>query len=206
MTRAGRRASANGKPSSKPSGRHSAVVQSAQEERKAAAEHRKTAKIEKQAQQAEQKAREKGEHGRVTPGNAKKLLGVAKILGPPLAPYLAAAAGAARERYDRMRARRLGVAVEDIGQYTGHGAALHARIAGDHRALTDLRQQAAYSNAEEKAATEQFAERTGARLEQLTGAVRAAERLPTARRRAAHRAVAEELARLEDELLGKFGI
>ncbi|GAB2740099.1 DUF6474 family protein [Salinifilum aidingensis] len=198
MTRVGRRTPGGGK--------HSTAVESAKEQRKAAAEHRKAAKIEQRARQAEQKAREKGEHGRVTPGNAKKLIGVAKVVGPVLAPYLAAAAGTARERYDRMRARHLGVAVEDVGHYTGHGAALHARIAGDHRALTDLRQQAARSGAEEKAATEQFAERTDARLEQLTGAVRAAERLPAARRRSAHRAVTEDLARIEDELLGKFGV
>ncbi|MER7084049.1 DUF6474 family protein, partial [Saccharopolyspora kobensis] len=36
--------------------------------------------------------------------------------------------------------------------------------------------------------------------------VRAAERMPTQRRRSAHRAVDAELGRIEDDLLTRFGV
>lgn len=178
---------------------HVAAMRTAQAKRKTAAENRKALKI-------EQKARRKGEYGRVTPGNAKKALGVVKIVGPVLAPYALRAASAARERYDRMRARRLGVAMDDIGRFTGHGAALHARIHGDGKALRDLHEQAAHRDAEERVPVNQFVERTSARLDQLASAVAAAERIPAARRRATHRAVSSELSRIEEQLLNKFGV
>ncbi|KAA5836409.1 hypothetical protein F1721_07575 [Saccharopolyspora hirsuta] len=146
----------------------------------------------------------KGEHGRITPSNAKKVIGVAKVVGPVLVPFAIRAASAVRDSYDRARARRLGVPVDDLGTYTGHGAALHARIAGDSDALRALREQA--GDEEARLAAEQYAERTGARLMQLTTAVRAAERMPAQRRRSAHRAVDAELGQIEDDLLTRFGV
>ncbi|GAA0508390.1 hypothetical protein GCM10011581_19640 [Saccharopolyspora subtropica] len=146
-----------------------------------------------------------GEHGRITPGRAKKVIGVAKVVVPVLVPFARHAATAARERYDRMRARHLGVPVDQLGSFSGRGAALHARIAGDAEALRDLRTQSA-GNDEVSLAAEQYAERTAARLAQLTSAVRAAERMPAQRRRSAHRAVDAELGEIEDELLTRFGI
>lgn len=161
----------------------------------------------KQAKKADKKAAnaiKKGEHGRITPGNAKKIIGVAKVVGPVVAPFALHAVSVARERYERMRARRLGVPVDELGTFTGRGAALHARIAGDAGALSELREQSA--STEEAVVAEQYAERTAKRLEQLTSAVRAAERMPAQRRRSAHRAVDAELGRIEDDLLTRFGV
>ncbi|MBB5154240.1 DUF6474 family protein [Saccharopolyspora phatthalungensis] len=172
---------------------------------KGTADFRKAVKRAKKADKKVAKAIEKGEHGRITPGNAKKIIGVAKVVGPVLLPFALRAASAARERYERMRARRLGVPVDDLGKFTGRGAALHARIAGDTDALHDLRAQSATSE-ESSLAAEQYAERTGARLEQLTSAVRAAERMPTQRRKSTHRAVNAELGQIEDDLLTHFGV
>jgi hypothetical protein len=165
---------------------------------------KKTAKALKKADKRTAKAISKGEHGRITPGNAKKVIGIAKVVGPVLAPFALKAARTARERLDRSRARKLGVPVEELGRYTGRGAALHARIAGDINALADLREQA--PDAESEVAAERYAEQTGQRLDRLTSAVRAAERMPAQRRRSAHRAVDHELGRIESELLNKFGI
>ncbi|RKT84328.1 hypothetical protein SAMN05421805_103255 [Saccharopolyspora antimicrobica] len=167
-------------------------------------ESRRTAKAAKKADKRAAKAIKKGEHGRITPGNAKKVIGVAKVVGPVLLPFAVRAASALRNSYDRTRARHLGVPVDDLGTYTGHGAALHARIAGDSEALRALREQA--EDAEARLVADQYAERTGARLMQLTTAVRAAERMPTQRRRSAHRAVDAELGRIEDDLLTRFGV
>lgn len=182
------------------------------EARTARAESRARGKNEKRAAKAEKK----GEHGRFTPGNTKKAIGVAKILAPVLAPFAAKAAATTRDRYDRIRARRLGVPVEDLGRFSGRGAALHARIAGDADALQDLRSksgdhQGGRSSQEDSPGSrtvdiEQFADNAEKRLSQLTSAVRAAERMPSGRRRAAHRAVAGELNRIEDDLLRRFDL
>jgi hypothetical protein len=148
----------------------------------------------------------KHENGRITPSNAKRLIGVAKVVGPVLAPFALKAISAARESYDRMRARQLGVPVEDLGRFTGKGAALHARIAGDLDTLRELRSRSAGRTDKDSVAAERFADATGRRLGQLTSAVRAAEHMPTARRRAAHRAVSGELGRIEDDLLNRLGV
>jgi hypothetical protein len=135
----------------------------------------------------------------ITPKRAKNLVGVAKVVAPALipvlAPVIARGAGMLSEQYDRYRARRLGVDVADIGKYSGFGARLHARIVGFSEALEGLR-----------ASDSSWVSKTEARLAQLLAAVRASERMPTARRKAAHRAVATDLDVLEQELLRRLNV
>ncbi|SFS84479.1 DUF6474 family protein [Saccharopolyspora flava] len=164
---------------------------------------KKAAKALRKADKQTAKAIKKGEYGAVTPGNAKKIIKIAKIVGPVLAPFALRAASSVRAGYDRSRARKLGVGVDELGRFTGRGAALHARIAGDSSALRDLREQA---TSEERGAAETYAAQADARLAQLTSAVRAAERMPAPRRKSAHRAVDQELTRIESELLTRFGV
>ncbi|WP_343231413.1 DUF6474 family protein [Saccharopolyspora ipomoeae] len=164
---------------------------------------KKAAKALRKADKQTAKAIKKGEYGAVTPGNAKKIIKIGKIVVPVLAPFALRAASSARASYDRSRARRLGVGVDELGRFTGRGAALHARIAGDAHALRDLREQ---STGEERGAAETYAAQADARLAQLTSAVRAAERMPAPRRKSAHRAVNQELTRIENELLTRFGV
>jgi hypothetical protein len=143
-----------------------------------------------------------GRTPRITPERAKRLIKLARVVAPtvvPLvAPYALRAAGAVRDGVDRMRARRLGVPPGELARYTGHGARLHARIAGVAQALAEL--------SERQPAAAGFADEGRATLAKLTAAVRAAEHMPSSRRRAAHRAVAAELDRLEAELLRRLGI
>ncbi len=142
---------------------------------------------------------------RFTPKKAKNALAVAKIVGPAVIPLVAPvvlrAFGEARDRIDRMKARRLGVAVGDLAQYSGRGGALHARISGVAEAIAELRDRPD-ATAEDRT----YAGRSETTLRQLTAAVRAAERMPSARRRAAHRAVATELDELEQRLLTRLGL
>ncbi|MFF0144536.1 hypothetical protein ATK36_3288 [Amycolatopsis sulphurea] len=153
----------------------------------------------------ESKAKHEVGEARITPKKAKNAVAVAKVLGPAVlpvvAPYAVRAAGAARELYDRYQARKMGVAVDQLGEYTGRGAALHARIAGLVQGLGELRKSAKATDADRK-----FTEETQSTLEQLSATVRAAERMPAARRKAAHRAVNGELERLEDQLLHRLGV
>ncbi|GDY31134.1 DUF6474 family protein [Gandjariella thermophila] len=148
------------------------------------------------------KDRSTPDEGKLTPRRAKRLIKLAKVVGPtvvPLvAPYALRAAGAFREGVDRLRARRLGVPPTELARYTGHGARLHARIASAARALAEL--------SERQPEAAEFAGASHATLAKLTAAVRAAEHMPSARRRAAHRAVATELNRIEGELLRRIGI
>lgn len=142
---------------------------------------------------------------RLTPGRAKNLVGVAKVIGPAVvpvvAPYVLRAASAARDGLDRYRARRLGVNVEHLAEYSGRGGALHARIAGADQSLAELESRPGATDADRE-----FAGRSRATLGKLAAAVRAAERMPTARRKAAHRSVAHELDPVERELLSRLGV
>lgn len=141
----------------------------------------------------------------LTPKKGKNAVSVAKIVVPAVAPVLAPlavrAAGVARETYDRYQARKLGVPVERLSEFTGRGAPLLARIAGVSEALTELRDSGRASTEDKD-----FAQRGHQTLEQLTAAVHAAERMPSTRRKSAHKAVAAELERLESQTLKRLGV
>jgi len=142
---------------------------------------------------------------RITPGKAKNAVAVTKIIGaavlPVVTPYLTKSAGTVRDRWYRMRARRLGVGIDELAEYTGRGGGLHARLAGAATALTELREKPGAS-----AGDITWADSTETKLRQLTAAVRAAERMPGPRRRAAHKAVAAELDHVEESLLHRLGV
>jgi len=140
-----------------------------------------------------------------TPARAKNAIAVAKVLGPVVlpvvTPYVVKTASAVRDRWDRAKARRLGVSVDDLGRYTGKGGALHARISGAANGVQELRTKANVS-----ASDLEFADAAESTLSQLAAAVRAAERMPTPRRKGAHRAVAAELDKIEERLLTSLGV
>ncbi|GEL16436.1 DUF6474 family protein [Pseudonocardia asaccharolytica] len=161
-------------------------------------EARTRAKGEKQRADADRKDR-----GTLTPAKAKRLIGIGKVVAPLLAPYALAAAGAARAQWDTHRARKLGVAPDQLSTYSGRGGALHARIDRVAEALTQLDAgEPAYATG----AAHKFVLDTRPRLVDLTVAVRAAEQMPVPRRRTAFRAVSGELDRVETDLLGHLGV
>jgi hypothetical protein len=138
---------------------------------------------------------------RINPRNAKNAVAVAKVIGPAVAPvlipFVAKAAATLRNLKDARRAHRLGVPITDLAKYTGKGAMLHARMAG----LADVLQELA-----DRGKDAAFTAETSDKLGQLTSAVRAAERMPTARRKTVHKAVSAELDQLEQRILHKLGI
>lgn len=143
---------------------------------------------------------------RITPKKAKNAINVAKVVVPAVvpvvAPYAVRAATALREGIDQARAKRLGIAPADLRHFTGKGAALHARIAGLQRGLRELTSERGAGGED----ATRFAAQSQATLDKLTGAIRAAETMPAARRKAAHRAASVELDTMEDNLLRRFGI
>ncbi|WP_245574178.1 DUF6474 family protein [Amycolatopsis nigrescens] len=168
-------------------------------------------KADKKAAKQAKKARKKGTdpeadgESRFTPKKARNAVGVAKVVGPAvlpvLAPFAVRAAGAAREAYDRYQARRLGIGVDQLAEYTGRGGGLLARIAGLSDGLSDLSKSERATDDDRK-----FAERGRGSLEQLAATTRASERMPSARRKSAHRAVGAELDLLESQLLHRLGV
>jgi hypothetical protein len=137
----------------------------------------------------------------MTPARARRLIGVGRAVLPLLAPYALAAAGVARARWDAYQAARLGVTPDRLNAYTGRGGALHARIDRLAVALDELG-----DGAEATGDARRFAAETRPRLADLAVAVRAAEQMPAQRRRTAHRAVGDELDRVELALLRHLGI
>lgn len=139
----------------------------------------------------------------LTAKRAKRLIGVSKAVAPLLAPYALALAGIARSRWDAHRAARLGVEPGQLAAYSGPGGALHARLSRLAEALDELDRGTETSATD---AARRFARETRPRLADLAVAVRAAEQMPSPRRRTAYRAIGGELDRVEVQLLGHLGV
>ncbi|MCP2254343.1 hypothetical protein LY13_003110 [Prauserella aidingensis] len=166
----------------------------------------KSKKAARKERKAAKKAAKVDEHeSGLTPQKAKNAVKVAKIVipavGPALVPLAVRAAGTVREAYDRYQARRIGVPVEQLSEYSGHGGGLLARIAGAADGLAELRRAPQVTDDDIS-----FAQHAQGTLEQLTASVRAAEHMPSTRRKAAHKAIASELDNLESELLRRLGV
>lgn len=135
------------------------------------------------------------------PARIRRLLTVTRLLAPVLVPLIYRAATAARGALDERRADRLGVPLAQLGQFSGHGAELSARISGAEQTLRQV--------AEKKpkdAETKQFVAAINERLTDLAAAVTAAENMPTARRRGAHAAIAAQLDGIDADLMARLGL
>jgi hypothetical protein len=152
-------------------------------------------RAQKKARKAELKAKRKD-----ATATARSYLGVVKVVAPVLAPFVYKAATAVRGQVDARRARSIGIGVEQLGEFSGHGAAMRARIAGLEPALAQM------EPTHLAPADVEYRVTTTARLAELSAAVHAAERMPTPRRKAAHRSVAADLDRIDAELLQKLGV
>jgi Family of unknown function (DUF6474) len=136
-----------------------------------------------------------------SPTRIRRLLAVTRLLAPVAVPLVYRAAMAARGLIDERRADRLGVPLSQLGQFSGTGGRLSARIAGAEQSLRMV--------AEKKpkdAETKQFVAAMTDRLSDLSAAVTAAENMPTARRRAAHDAISEQLDGIDADLMARLGL
>src|SRR5258708_27349642 len=136
-----------------------------------------------------------------SPKRIRRVLTVSRLLAPIVVPLFYRAATAARGFVDERRAGRLGVRLSQIGQFSGHGAALSARIAGAEHSLRLV--------AEKKpkdAETKQFVAAITERLHDLSAAVPATENMPVLRRRTAHAAIAEQLDGIDADLMARLGL
>jgi hypothetical protein len=137
----------------------------------------------------------------LSPTRIRRTLTVTRLLAPVLAPLIYRAAIAARGAIDQRRADQLGIPLAQIGQFSGHGARLSARVAGAEQSL-----RAVQERKPKDPETKQFVAAISERLSDLSAAIGAAENMPTQRRRAAHAAVSSQLDGIEGDLLARLGL
>lgn len=149
--------------------------------------------------EAELKAAREGKL--LSPARIRRVLTVSRLLAPILMPLIYRAAMAARALVDQRRADQLGVPLAQIGQFSGHGAQLSARIAGAEKSLMMVQERKPKDTE-----TRQFVAAITERLADLSAAVTAAENMPAARRRTAHAAISSQLDGIEADLMARLGL
>lgn len=137
----------------------------------------------------------------LSPARIRRGMTILRLLAPVIVPVVYRAAIAARGLVDQRRADRLGVPLSQIGQFSGTGGALSARISG---AEQSLRQVAAKKPKD--AETKQFVSAISDRLTDLSAAVTAAENMPAAQRRAAQTAIGDQLNGIDADLMARLGV
>lgn len=154
----------------------------------------------KAQEDAARKTAEKATRDRFSVSQVRKYLGVARVLMPVLIPLAYRAATFIRGRIDVRRAQKLGVGLDQLADYSGHGASLTARIANAETSTKDI--LARHGDPD----TVEFIAVTRERLTNLNTAVRTAEHMPAPARKSAHTAIGGELTGIETELLGRLGV
>ncbi|OBK29541.1 hypothetical protein A5634_18210 [Mycobacterium asiaticum] len=137
----------------------------------------------------------------LSPTRIRRVFTVSRLLAPVLTPLIYRAAVAARGLIDQRRADQLGIPLAQIGQFSGHGARLSARVAGAEQSL-----RAVQEKKPKDAETKQFVTAISERLGDLSAAITTAENMPTQRRRAAHAAISSQLDGIEGDLLARLGV
>ena len=137
----------------------------------------------------------------LSPTRIRRVLTVSRLLAPILTPVIYRAPWPPARLIDQRRADQLGIPLAQIGQFSGHGAQLSARIAGSEKSLRMVQEKKP-----KDAETKQFAAAITERLTDLSAAVTAAENMPAARRRAAHAAISSQLDGIEADLMARLGL
>jgi hypothetical protein len=137
----------------------------------------------------------------LSPTRIKRLLTVSRLLAPIVVPVVYRAVIAARGVLDERRAERLGVPLREVGQFSGPGARLSARIAGAEQSVRLVSEK----NPKD-AETKRFVAAVTEKLADLSAAVTAAENMPASQRRAAPAAISEQLDGIDADLLARLGL
>jgi hypothetical protein len=145
--------------------------------------------------------RTKREGTLLSPSRVRRTLAVSRLLAPVVVPVVYRLAIGARGTLDERRADRLGVPLTALGQFSGPGGRLSARISG---AETSLRLLVEKQSGD--AETTQFVAAVTERLTALSAAVRAAENMPGPSRRTAQTSISEQLDGIEADLLARLGV
>ncbi|MFM9377224.1 DUF6474 family protein [Gordonia sp. VNK21] len=172
-------------------------------------DERKTAKVAGKAQEkaaaAETKklaaeAKNVEKTGALAPAKIRRYLTAARLVAPIAGPLAYRAGTAAREQLVEFQARRAGVSATALSAYGGPSAALRARI---DAARSSAQQVSQVETTDEGRA---FVGAMSERLDNLKVAVDAADTMPPSQRRAAQRAIENELAAIDSDLLARLNV
>jgi hypothetical protein len=136
-----------------------------------------------------------------SPTRIRRLLTVTRLVAPVVVPLVYRASITARGYIDERRADRLGVPLSQLGQFSGHGAQLSARIAGAEQSL-----RLVADKKPKDPETKQFVAAITERLSDLSAAVAAAENMPVPQRRSAHTAIATQMDGIDADLMARLGL
>lgn len=165
-----------------------------------AAQQRKLAKQEHKAQKATRKhetkmaktALEKAKAGRFNATRVLRYSAALKALAPLALPIIYRGIVAFQEQSMQNRAKRLGITVDELASFSGHGSELKATIAGMRKML------------EQFSVTDGFKIDVQDRLTELEKAVSNAEFMTPEQRKRAHHSIANDLDQLNREILAKI--
>ncbi|MFN8072226.1 MAG: DUF6474 family protein [Mycobacterium sp.] len=137
----------------------------------------------------------------LAPGRIRRTLTASRLLAPVVVPVAYRAAISARGLIDERRADKLGVPLSALGQFSGAGGRLSARISGAEQSLRLVAQRKP-----DDAETQRFVAAITDRLAALAAAVPAAENMPGPRRRAAQTSISEQLDGIEADIMTRLGV
>lgn len=137
----------------------------------------------------------------LAPARIKRTMAASRLLAPVVVPVAYRAAIAARGLIDERRADRLGVPLTQLGQFSGAGGRLSARIAGAEQSL-----QLVAERRPNDGETRQFVDAITDRLAALSAGITAAENMPSPRRRAAQASIGTQLDGIEADLMARLGV
>ena len=137
----------------------------------------------------------------LAPSRIRRTLTVSRLLAPVVVPAAYRAAIAARGLIDERRADRLGVPLTQLGQFSGSGGRLSARISGAEQSLRLVAQRSPGD-----AETQRFVAAITDRLAALAAAVPAAENMPGPRRRATQTSISDQLDGIEADIMTRLGV
>ncbi|MBJ7399569.1 DUF6474 family protein [Mycolicibacterium sp.] len=155
---------------------------------------------------AETQLRTKRQGRLLSPSRVRRTLTVSRLLAPVVVPVAYRAAMAARGAVDERRADRLGVPLTALGQFSGQGGRLSARIAGAENSLRLVAERKPARKKADDAEAKQFVAAMTERLTALSAAVTAAENMPGPSRRAAQTSISEQLDGIDADLMARLGV
>lgn len=149
---------------------------------------------------AEKQRKLQDQSGKITPAKVSRYLAVSKLVAPIAVPLAYRAAVKTRESVLNVKANRAGVPAATLAKYGGPSAPLRARIDSARESVAQVRQQDTATEAQA------FTEAMNARLDNLAIAVDTADSMPAQQRRAAQRAISNELGAIDSDLLARLAV
>ncbi|MBX8996920.1 hypothetical protein HCH15_12135 [Corynebacterium testudinoris] len=126
--------------------------------------------------------------GRINSANVRRWAGAARLALPLLLPLIYRAITAGREQVAEAKARKVGVSVDQLARFAGHGSELKARTHGVRQTLSEEQHSAG------------FVRDVKDRLDELDKAIDNAEFMTPEQRRRAHNTISRDIDAVTQEI------